>query len=147
MASDDELTIMPMKLTSEKQIGIEISCGHKAADGWWARDAKSGAFLQSMGQTWDSSKRPEPPGRGKNVRSYSGHVTNTRHEAWDHRPSQVWALYFRWSTYNWAYATGLYNAPDKESDASDGSNNSLQGKEMAASTGISTGEKIGRLEV
>ena len=34
-----------MKLTSEKVRGTEISCGRSAAEGVFARDAKSGAFL------------------------------------------------------------------------------------------------------
>ena len=42
---DEELTMIPMKLTIEKPSGTEISCGQTAADGYAARDAKSGAFL------------------------------------------------------------------------------------------------------
>jgi hypothetical protein len=45
MTVDDELTMMPMKLTREKPRGIAISCGQTAAPGCEARDAKSGAFL------------------------------------------------------------------------------------------------------
>ena len=48
MVSDDELTMIPMKLTIEKPSGTEISCGRLAAAGYFALDAKSGAFLQSI---------------------------------------------------------------------------------------------------
>lgn len=106
-----------------------------------------GNATRNLGRFWDGRKLPESRGQGKSVRCNSRHVTDAWHEAWYHRPSQVWALDFCWLTYDWAYAVGLYNAPDKESDASDGSNNSFQGKEMATSKGISTGEKIRRLEV
>jgi hypothetical protein len=43
----EELTMMPIKLTIEKPSGIAMSCGHHAADGLVAREAKSGAFLAS----------------------------------------------------------------------------------------------------
>jgi len=42
---EEELTMIPIKLTSEKEMGTDISCGHSAAAGLAARDAKSGAFL------------------------------------------------------------------------------------------------------
>jgi hypothetical protein len=45
MTVDEELTMLPMKLTREKPRGIAISCGQTAAPGCEARDAKSGAFL------------------------------------------------------------------------------------------------------
>ena len=44
---EDELTIMPIKLTMEKPRGTEMSCGRTAADGYLAREAKSGALLHS----------------------------------------------------------------------------------------------------
>lgn len=37
--------MIPMKLTRENPSGTEISCGQTAADGYDAREAKSGAFL------------------------------------------------------------------------------------------------------
>lgn len=48
MTCDEELTMMPMKLTSEKANGTAINCGHSAADGLDARDAKSGALLERI---------------------------------------------------------------------------------------------------
>jgi hypothetical protein len=48
MVTDDEDTMMPMKLTSEKVNGTEISCGRSAAPGVFAREAKSGAFVTSV---------------------------------------------------------------------------------------------------
>lgn len=48
MACDDELTMMPKKLTRENPSGTLMSCGRPAAAGVRARDAKSGAFLQSQ---------------------------------------------------------------------------------------------------
>ncbi len=45
---DEELTTMPIKLTSENVRGTEISCGSSAADGLFAREAKSGAFVTSV---------------------------------------------------------------------------------------------------
>lgn len=41
--------MMPMKLTTENEIGTAKSWGHSAAPGVFARDAKSGAFLSSAG--------------------------------------------------------------------------------------------------
>ena len=37
--------MMPMKETREKVSGTEKTCGHKAAEGVVAREAKSGALL------------------------------------------------------------------------------------------------------
>jgi hypothetical protein len=42
---DDELTIIPKKLTIENESGTEMSWGHTAAEGVVARDAKSGALV------------------------------------------------------------------------------------------------------
>ena len=42
---DEELTMIPIKLTMEKPNGTATSCGHTAADGYVAREAKSGALL------------------------------------------------------------------------------------------------------
>ncbi len=42
---DEELTMIPMKLTIENPSGTEISWGNTAADGCCALEAKSGAFL------------------------------------------------------------------------------------------------------
>jgi len=39
--------MIPMKLTKEKQSGTAKSCGHNAAAGVVAREAKSGALLRS----------------------------------------------------------------------------------------------------
>ena len=44
---DEELTMIPMKLTMENPNGTEMSCGRTAADGYVAREAKSGAFLMN----------------------------------------------------------------------------------------------------
>lgn len=44
--SDDELTMIPMKLTMENPSGTLKSWGSAAADGVVAREAKSGAFLE-----------------------------------------------------------------------------------------------------
>ena len=41
--------MMPTKLTREKDKGTVISCGHKAAEGVLAREAKSGALLLQKG--------------------------------------------------------------------------------------------------
>jgi hypothetical protein len=43
---DEELTMMPMKLTMENVNGTARSCGRPAANGRFARDAKSGALLR-----------------------------------------------------------------------------------------------------
>lgn len=40
---------MPMKLTTENEMGTAKSWGHSAAPGVLAREAKSGAFLSSAG--------------------------------------------------------------------------------------------------
>ena len=45
IVSDEELTMMPMKLTTENVMGTESNCGKKAAAGLVAREAKSGALL------------------------------------------------------------------------------------------------------
>jgi hypothetical protein len=45
MTCEEELTMMPMKLTTENVRGTARSCGRPAASGLVARDAKSGAFL------------------------------------------------------------------------------------------------------
>lgn len=45
MACEDELTMIPKKLTMEKAKGTDISCGRTTSDGCFARDAKSGALL------------------------------------------------------------------------------------------------------
>jgi hypothetical protein len=45
---DEELTMIPMKLTSEKPSGMAINCGQRAAAGCDARDAKSGALLSEI---------------------------------------------------------------------------------------------------
>lgn len=50
MACDEELTMMPRKLTVLKPSGTARSWGHSASLGFLARDAKSGAFLYSDGQ-------------------------------------------------------------------------------------------------
>ena len=55
---DDELTMMPMKLTIEKPSGTETSCGHTVADGYVARDAKSGAFLSRIVSGLDGEQGP-----------------------------------------------------------------------------------------
>jgi len=47
IASDDELTTRPTKLTREKPRGTDMSWGHKAAEGVFAREEKSGAFLDT----------------------------------------------------------------------------------------------------
>ena len=43
--SDEEPTMMPMKLTMENAKGTAINWGQSAAEGVRAREAKSGAFL------------------------------------------------------------------------------------------------------
>jgi hypothetical protein len=45
MAWDEELTMMPIKLTTENESGTANNCGHSAAPGVLALDAKSGALL------------------------------------------------------------------------------------------------------
>lgn len=47
---EEELTMMPMKLTTENPRGTEISCGRTAAAGVFAREAKSGALLQGLSE-------------------------------------------------------------------------------------------------
>lgn len=47
IVTEEELTIIPMKLTSEKANGTDINWGHNAAPGVLAREAKSGALLKS----------------------------------------------------------------------------------------------------
>lgn len=47
IATDEDDTMIPTKLTSENVSGTEISCGRNAAAGVFARDAKSGAFLET----------------------------------------------------------------------------------------------------
>ena len=47
MACEDDETIMPMNDTSENVMGTAKNCGQPAAEGRFARDAKSGAFLRS----------------------------------------------------------------------------------------------------
>jgi hypothetical protein len=49
IVSDDELTIIPTKLTREKPRGTAQNCGHNAAEGVLAREAKSGALLMKKG--------------------------------------------------------------------------------------------------
>lgn len=45
IVSDEELTMIPMKLTTENVMGTESNCGKNAAAGLVAREAKSGALL------------------------------------------------------------------------------------------------------
>jgi hypothetical protein len=45
MTCEEELTMMPRKLTMENVRGTARSCGRPAAEGRLARDAKSGALL------------------------------------------------------------------------------------------------------
>lgn len=47
---EEELTMIPRELTSEKPNGTDNSWGNSAADGDEARDAKSGAFLRWKGK-------------------------------------------------------------------------------------------------
>ena len=42
---EEEETMIPMKLTILKPRGTEMSCGQTVAEGYVAREAKSGAFL------------------------------------------------------------------------------------------------------
>lgn len=57
MASEDELTMIPMKLTKENDRGTVMSWGHTAAEGYLAREAKSGALLEQMStQTVDEDQ-------------------------------------------------------------------------------------------
>lgn len=44
--TEEELTMIPMKLTSENASGTDINWGHNAAPGVVAREAKSGALLK-----------------------------------------------------------------------------------------------------
>lgn len=45
MACEDELTMIPMKLTRAKTIGIDSICDITASEGLRAREPKSGAFV------------------------------------------------------------------------------------------------------
>lgn len=48
--------MMPMKLTMEKPSGTEMSWGHTVADGYVAREAKSGAFLSGGMRNYGSER-------------------------------------------------------------------------------------------
>jgi hypothetical protein len=65
--------MIPMKLTSENVKGTEISCGRSAAEGVFARDAKSGAFLETT-QNCTPHEKPET------LRDERGHVADGGHE-------------------------------------------------------------------
>ena len=58
MACEEDETMMPMKDTNENVIGTAKNCGHPVAEGRFARDAKSGAFLTrrqgGVYQVWGS---------------------------------------------------------------------------------------------
>ena len=59
MTWDEELTMIPMKLTMENVNGTARSCGRPAANGFFARDAKSGALLRHQ----DRVSKPSQEGR------------------------------------------------------------------------------------
>ena len=85
--------MMPTKLTREKDKGTVISCGHTAAEGVLAREAKSGALLLHR-QSQVTSKVEV---RGKKL---STHVTSVamllmhdmRLTTMDHPNSEPWTV-------------------------------------------------------
>jgi hypothetical protein len=64
--------MMPMKLTSENANGTEMSCGHSAAEGRLAREAKSGALL-----LWNMRLDHGKGNRMSDVRDERRHITDT----------------------------------------------------------------------
>ena len=67
--------MMPMKLTSENANGTEMSCGHSAAEGRLAREAKSGALLL-LNTRLDHRCRWNGGNRMLDVRDKRRHITD-----------------------------------------------------------------------
>lgn len=73
--TEEELTMIPMKLTSENASGTDINWGHNAAPGVVAREAKSGALLKYV--IFRVSARLRVVCRC--LRDECSHVTDARH--------------------------------------------------------------------
>ena len=125
IASDDELTIMPIKLTIGNERGTEKIWGHNAALGVVAREAKSGAFLSL--QVKNQMQRR----RNGHSRNKSSHVANAWHETDEHGPAQLRAMECRRTGHNWADTFSLDDTPYEESESSYGSDNSFQSEQVA----------------
>ena len=123
---EEELTMIPMKLTIENPRGTESSCGRIAAAGVFAREAKSGALLQ------DLSHDLHQTGGRNNARYKSGHVGDARHEAEHHSPTQVGTVDLRGLLYNGSNPVGLDDAPHKKCDTRNGHYHSLQREQVTA---------------
>lgn len=123
---EEELTTMPMKLTIENPRGTESSCGRSAAAGVFAREAKSGALLQSV------SPNPHRAGRRDNARHKRGHVRDAGHETENHCPTQIGTVDLSGLFHNRTNPMGFGDTPHKERDARNGHYDSLQCEEMAA---------------
>lgn len=80
--SEEEPTMIPIKLTMENANGTAISCGHSAAEGVDAREAKSGAFLGWISVCALQSGKAS----SRSLRDEGGHVADAGHEAHDHAP-------------------------------------------------------------
>lgn len=129
--------MIPMKLTSEKVRGTEISCGSSAADGVLARDAKSGAFL----------RRPQILQRARNksaLRDERSHVADAGHQTRDHRPRELGPMERGRLADDGSDALRLHNAPDEERDARGGRDDGLNREEVAAVDGKRTGPAAGK---
>ena len=118
---------MPRKLTMLKPSGTAISWGHNASLGFFARDAKSGAFLR-----YKATVSCPPAGcQGRGIRDKRRHVAHARHEVGYHSPTKGRAMNLRRLPYNGTYTVGLDDAPYEERDASDGNNDGLQSEEVS----------------
>jgi hypothetical protein len=117
---EEELTMIPMKLTIENPRGTESSCGRIAAAGVFAREAKSGALLQ------DVKSNLHQVGRQENARHKCGHVGDARHETEDHCPTQIGTVDLSGLLYNRSNSMGFDDAPHKERDTCNGHYNGLQ---------------------
>lgn len=118
--------MIPMKLTIENPRGTESSCGSNAAAGFFAREAKSGALLQSLSCNLHQVRRE------KDIRHKSCHVGDARHETEDHCPTQIGTVDLSGLLYNRPNSMGFDDAPHKECDTRDGHYNGLQCEEVPA---------------
>lgn len=123
---EEELTMIPMKLTIENPRGTESSCGRIAAAGVFAREAKSGALLKGLSQDVHQT------GGRNNTRDKSGHVGNARHKTEHHSPTQVGTVDLRGLPYNGSDPMGLDDAPHKKRDTRYGHYNGLQCEQVTA---------------
>jgi hypothetical protein len=118
MTCEDELTMMPMKLTMENAKGTARSCGRPAAVGHLARDAKSDASLRHDAHGRDASSRRG----GGSVCDERCHVADAGHKAGHHRPGEIASVRrggLRLAD-DGADASGPHDAPDKECHSGDG---------------------------